>query len=603
MPQAVRNHYRSVDSAPVEFSLDRPASVVNGFFVSFVALGLLVLLAVTLLAREGPLGDHRDVVVFGASGDETLIPVRLFLVVFFVVFSLHLGTNAWRRALVLAELCAGLIVISLAVDTVALLIRRLWSVDVPTVDQQAVSAVLALALFPVVILRNAQLPDPVTTPATGVTSVSAWLRFLAPMVAAIVLARVIATQAEPVVTWLRDVALLGGVGPGVFLVQQLFVLLAGAIGVVRIGMSRRSVFAPPVAVIVPAHNEAHGIARTIAALDRAAGAYRGSVRLYVVENVSSDDTAAVAQNAIDASGNLGGTLLSCRTPGKAPALNYGLGHVEEPFVVRIDADAVIGENCLRDTMRHFADDRVGAVGGMPLPAHTGTFIDRVRYVEVLVRHGFHQVSRTGYDGIVGVPGMFTAIRRSALVQAGPIAQGINGEDTDICMRLSSLGYRCLVDPAAQYRTETPDSWAQLREQRLRWFRSTYHVAARQRHVLLHGVSMASAVVLPLGLVNSARRAMLAPVLVFALLVLGVFSPTFHGLHWQPVLAVVIGLPALVAIVVSFLLRRPRAVLYVPEYLAFRLVRSYFTLEALLSLRFLPLDPPWRSRPAERAADR
>jgi cellulose synthase/poly-beta-1,6-N-acetylglucosamine synthase-like glycosyltransferase len=594
-PEAVRGHYRSVDSAPVEYSLDRPASVVNGFLVSFLAVSLVVLLAITLLVQEGPLGDRRDIVFFDTSGDRAAIPVRLFILIFFAVFGLHLGTSAWRRLVVLAELCGGLLLGSLVVDAAALVLEQLTPVEVAVVVQQVLASVIALALFPVVILRNAHLPDPVEQPATGRIGASAWIRLLVPVVAGIVLASVIGTQLEPVVDRMRDMALLGGVGPGVFLVQQLVVLIAGGFGMLLIRRSRRAEFSPALVVLVPAHNEAHLIGQTIAAIDRAAAVYPGSVRLYVVDNVSTDDTAAIAQHALDASGNLQGSLMSCPTPGKANALNYGLDRVRELFVVRVDADVVIGESCLTQVMRHFADHRVGAVGGLPLPAQRSSFIDRVRLVEVLVRHGFFQVSRMGYDGIVGVPGMFTAYRYGALTKAGPVAQGINGEDTDIGMRLGSLDYLSLVEPAAEYRTETPRTWAHLREQRTRWFRSTYHVAARNRHVLLRGHSMAGAVVMPAALFNSARRAMLAPILISAILVLAVFSPTFTGLRWQPVLAMVLGIPALVSIAVSLLLRRPRAILYVPEYLVFRIIRSYFTLAALLSLRFRPLDSPLAAR--------
>jgi len=41
--------------------------------------------------------------------------------------------------------------------------------------------------------------------------------------------------------------------------------------------------------------------------------------------------------------------------------------------------------------------------------------------------------------------------------------------------------------------------------------------------------------------------------------------------------------------ICLLHHRWRAVLYVPEYLAFRIVRSYFTLAAVLSLIYPPVD--------------
>lgn len=231
-----------------------------------------------------------------------------------------------------------------------------------------------------------------------------------------------------------------------------------------------------------------------------------------------------------------------------------------------------------------------------------------------MKHGFFQVAMMGYDGILGEPGMFVVYRRRALDQVGPIVQGMNGEDTDICMRMGCQGYLTLVEPTAVYFSETPQSWAHLREQRIRWFRSIYHVAAHNRHAILNRGSVAGALVLPFQLANSARRAMLAPMLLFASLVFGLFRQSFPGLQVQPLLAVFLGLPLLVAITVC-LVRKPRAVLYIPEYLVFRVVRSYFTLAAVLSLVFPPLHPrrswhgraragqsgaeslPWRSDPS------
>ena len=185
--------------------------------------------------------------------------------------------------------------------------------------------------------------------------------------------------------------------------------------------------------------------------------------------------------------------------------------------------------------------------------------------------------------------MFTAYRKEALNRAGPMVQGMNGEDTDICVRISGAGYRTVADPTAVYHSETPSSYEHLREQRVRWFRSIYHVTAHNRGVLFDRRSMTGTFVLPFQLFNAARRAMLAPLLLFVLLAEVVFRATFNNLMWQPIVATVLGMPMVIAVLVC-LLMRPRALLYVPAYLCFRVLRSYFTLAAALSLRFPPLEP-------------
>lgn len=604
-PEAVIDHYRSIDSAPAEYSLDRSARAVNSFLLWFVGVSLLALLALTIVVRLGHVEDSRDLVLFASEGDRPAVPIRLFALIFFAVFSLCLATDLWRRFLVLVELCGGVLLISLLADLGALAIHAAFDVSVPVLLHQVSAAMLALALFPVVMLRNAHLPDPVRPPERsrrGRVRPSAWLRLVIPLALAGCVAALLELRFEDQVKAIRDIALIGGLGPGVFLVQQLVALFAAAIGLVIIDRSRRSSISAPIAVVVPAYNEAHGIAATIEAIDRAAAAYAGTTHLYLVDNASTDSTAEEARRAIERSEHLEGELLTCPDHGKARALNYGFERVREPFVVRVDADVVVSVNAFDIAMRHFTSPSVGAVGGIPLPCRVGSFIERVRLVEVLVRHGFFQVARMGYDGIPGEPGMFTAYRRSALDEAGPLVLGMNGEDTDIGMRLNALGYRSMVDPRVVYRTETPRTFAHLREQRTRWFRSAYHVAAHNSRTLLRPYSMASVLILPFALLNSARRAMLFPVLLFAVLVLGIFADTFTGLRWQPAVATVLGLPMLVAILVCLLLGRPRAVLYVPEFLVFRFMRSYYTLGALLSLRFPPLGPPWRSargRPRRR----
>lgn len=294
---------------------------------------------------------------------------------------------------------------------------------------------------------------------------------------------------------LRHVALMGGIGPGVFLVQQLFAFMTAGIGIVIVRRSRRHDYAPPVAILVPAHNEAHLIAATIAA-----------------------------------------------------------------------------------------------------------FFDHARLVEVLVRHGFFQLSLLGYDGILGIPGMFLAYRKAALDRAGAIVQGMNGVDTDICLRMSAAGYRSLAEPAAIYHSETPRTWAHMREQRTRWFRSIYHLAGHNRHTIFGRQTMAGAIVLPLQLVNAARRTMLAPMLIYATLVLVVFPSLLPGLRWQPIVATVVGLPALMTVMICLLHRRWRAVLYVPHYLVFRIVRSYFTIAAVLSLVYPPIEPRLPGRRGRTSGD-
>ncbi|MEE2056768.1 glycosyltransferase [Rhodococcus artemisiae] len=587
---AIADHYRSADSAPAKYAVDRPASASNGFLITFAAISVLALTILTVLVKTG-IADLNDPVFWAHDRGDVAVPTRLFIIVFFLTYAVYAYSNRWRRLLIGASLLGKFALTCFVVDLIGWGLYEFGLVALSVFTQQVISALFALAIFPHTIMRQAKLPPARHGPMNPRTPPSAYLRLFLCISLAIVVATLFEVFFLNAVLDLKKLALLGGIGPGVFLVQQVFAALASLLGWRMLARSRRHSFSPPLAVLIPAHDEAHDIAASIFAVDRAAATYPGHIHLYIVDNASTDDTFTVAEQAIAECNVITGVVLECAQPGKAIALNMGVDHITEEFLVRIDADTVIAPGCLEIALRHFADPAVGSVGGLPLPKTQETWIDKVRLVEVLMRHGFFQVALGGYQGLIGVPGMFSVYRRSVVMQVGGIVEGMNGEDTDICLRMNSAGYHTVSDPKAIYYSETPMSYAHLREQRIRWFRSIYHITAHNRDALLYPRSMAGTFVLPFQLVNAARRAMLAPVLIYAVLVEVVFRSTFGDLRWQPVVATILGMQMLLAFIVCFMWWR-RSVRHIPAYLLFRFLRSYFTIGAALSLVFPPLEPRW-----------
>jgi len=179
--------------------------------------------------------------------------------------------------------------------------------------------------------------------------------------------------------------------------------------------------------------------------------------------------------------------------------------------------------------------------------------------------------------------MFVIYRKSALDEAGGFTEGMNGEDTDITLAMTSLGWRMVSDPRAKFYTETPDTLAFLREQRTRWFRSLYHVTAHNRRVLFANGSIIGCVVLPFTLLNGARRAMMTPLLIYGVIVFLLFGGVYGHPHFATVVAVVLGMPFVLALTVLILWRRFDLILILPLYMGFRFLRSYYTLGSTLSL--------------------
>lgn len=586
---AIAEHFRSVDSAPADYAVDRPASGTNGFLVIFIGISILAMCVRTVLAHTNLIDQPNDLVILSAGRGDVQFPLRMFLAIFFLTYALRAYSNGWRRLYLAGALLGKFLVFCVVVDVIAWLLHDAGIVSISVFGAQMISGLAALAIFPHTVLRQAQLPTQGPLPLDPSIPPRAFFILAGCLIFAITISIVALHVFTPVVDALKNWAILGGIGAGVFLMQQVLAAATALFGMRALRRSRRSQFSPTAAILVPAHNEAHSIGATIASIDEGAATYPGRIRLYVVNNASSDDTRRAAEAAITDCIHITGEVLDCPTPGKAIALNMGIEHIREEFVVRIDADTMIGPGCLDTAMRHFANPDVGCVGGIPMPAEEKTWMDKCRLIEVYMRHGFFQVSLDGYQGVMGIPGMFAIYRRSQIIRVGGMVQGMNGEDTDICMRLAAAGYHSVADPKAVYYSETPASYAHLREQRTRWFRSIYHLAARNRAILLDRRTMVGTFVLPFNLVNAARRAMLAPLIIFAAIAGIAFNSTFTTMRWQPIVATMLGMSMIMTVIVC-LLWRPTSVKYIPMYLGFRLLRSYFTLGATLTLIYPPMHP-------------
>ncbi|MBJ3786484.1 glycosyltransferase [Devosia sediminis] len=579
-------HYVSVDSAPAK--LTRPLSPWSApaVLVIFVLVAGLMLLAVDahpVLAAAFPQGD----LVFSPYSGSHSIPLRIFILSFYIAFAAVVGTRKRDRTRFLVELIASYVLICGLFDLINILafhaIGLVYSLHVVEI----LSGLIGFFVFSLKLLDHGSMPGRVTVPRPVHRRRFAWTRLGLAVAGAIAVSVMVDRLGLPLVGDLRQVALLGGTGPGVFLFLPVLFLILYVWGTLTAVLRPRRAFAPPVSIIIPAHNEAHVIRRTLTAVDAAARDYDGRVKVLVLNNNSTDDTAEIARAVLARLSLIQGRVVNVPTPGKAVALNRGVEEVDTDYMIRIDADTQILPHTLARAMRHFADPQTGIVGGVPIPPGDGPF-DRARLIEVLLKHGYYQIAYGAIDAIVGVPGMFAAYRTDAVRAAGGFVQGMNGEDTDVSLRIGEMGYRVIGDPQVHYVSEVPASFHHLREQRLRWFRSVYHVSARNRTYLDDWrPSLRGKAILPFMLLNSARRAMTVPLFLFSLLYYVIGPSGAAPLTLQAVLAVLVGAPALMGAFAVLVNGRPRALLGLPEYVLFRVLRSYLTLESVLSIAFAP----------------
>ena len=572
----------SIDSAPPHFSVPRSVWLTPVFLAALTAVFALFVV-VSPSAEAFYRGLLGRLTLTGMPSGATSLRLRPFFLAFFLTFSVFAaGTWGWRLRL-LASLTLMVTLFTFVLDIVFSNLRLLGGPFTPALTD-LVLGFAVLGAFSWVLLRQATLPDdePVRTRRKRPKRYP--VRFAVAAILAAALSFAADTFFGTPLEFLKSVALLGGLGPGILLFFPLFTAILAGTETLSL-RAKTGDIRFTVAFLVPALNEAENIADCIRSLDLAAQRYGRVCKLYLVDNGSQDLTRALAEVELRRCTALEGTVLTCLKPGKSKALNMGLSHIKEDIVVRVDADTQVSPGLLARAIPHFADEGVGAVSGLPLPLGSRPLLAKMRATEVYLNQGFVRLGMSAIDGVLSLSGVFSAYRRSCLDTLGGFAEEINGEDTDVVLRIGRLGYRLINDPSLHVYSEVPRTLGNLREQRLRWFRSTFHVAARNRSAMTKRQGVRGTFSLPWALLQVARRSMTVPLLLFGVVTLLLTPDALFLRHGAALGAVVVGLPFLVSVAVVAAYRQFSLLPYLPVYVLFRLLRSYYSLEMLFTLPF------------------
>jgi cellulose synthase/poly-beta-1,6-N-acetylglucosamine synthase-like glycosyltransferase/peptidoglycan/xylan/chitin deacetylase (PgdA/CDA1 family)/spore germination protein YaaH len=240
-------------------------------------------------------------------------------------------------------------------------------------------------------------------------------------------------------------------------------------------------FAEPISVIVAAYNEGKVIAETLRAV--LATDYAGEVEVIVVDDGSQDQTAA--EVGALAANDPRVRLLRQENRGKARALQRGLAAIRTGIVVFLDADT----HCQRDTLRclvqPFADERVGAVSGHAKVGNLRTFIAKCQALEYTCGFNLDRRAYTRWNCMTVVPGAISAIRKSAIDDAGGLSLETLAEDTDLTLALHKRSQRIVYAPEAIAWTEAPETVRTLARQRFRWAYGTLQCLWKHRDMIFN----------------------------------------------------------------------------------------------------------------------
>jgi cellulose synthase/poly-beta-1,6-N-acetylglucosamine synthase-like glycosyltransferase len=577
--------YVSADSAPAEYAVRRPASttvaflVIFGFLSAVVALVLEDLTALYALALGAVLGiDPSDLLV-----DEASLSFRPFLALFlFLLSAFAVGSLRARVRILLFSLA----VYGTAVFALDASLGAAGPLGAPEPLSQTgglAAALVGLVVIAVATFTQYGLPAGVDVRRTQPRSVRSVLVLITSTAIAGLL---VAAALQVAVSYLGQLAT-----PFLSAFASMAVLFFLTVLVLLFLVSVRQRKVRPsegpllsIGFLVPAYNEAEGIEECIEALDAAAASYSGPCRLYLVDNCSVDGTEEVGANALARCRALTGEILRCDKRGKTYALNFGLGRMREDVVVRVDADTVVSPMLLQQLVPYFWDPRVGGVTGLPLTKNSSSWFARIRLIEVYYNVAFVRAAQGALDSIMVMPGILASYRRELATRLGGFGEGFNGEDADITVRIGRLGYRIVVDPEIHVRTEVPATLAHLREQRQRWSRGLFHMAARNMSMIWMRQGLRGLFLLPWAILNACRRSVMVPLLLCALTVEAIEPAAFSLREVSLVGGFVVGVQIVFVTTLLVAYRQFGAIPAIPAYIVFRLFRAFVALEALLTLR-------------------
>ncbi len=281
--------------------------------------------------------------------------------------------------------------------------------------------------------------------------------------------------------------------------------------------------APPVALIVPAYNEALNIVDSVHSM---LALEYPNFEVIVVNDGSKDATLGCLIEAFE--------LVACRRPfeealvhapirglyaspvsdrlfvvdkvngGKADAQNAGVNFSRAPVFCVIDGDSILERDALMRAAQPFIEDpeRTIAVGGtiriangsriangrieeVRLPSRLLAIFQVVEYLRAFL---MARLAWSRINTLMLVSGAFGMFRRKEVVEVGGFTRGSMGEDLDLVIKL----HRHMLDRRQPYRiefipepvcwTEAPESLRVLARQRSRWQRGALECFFRYRRM-------------------------------------------------------------------------------------------------------------------------
>jgi len=197
---------------------------------------------------------------------------------------------------------------------------------------------------------------------------------------------------------------------------------------------------PTVTVLIAAYNEASVLREKLEnclELDYP----RELLDIVVVSDGSTDNTESIVREFESHGIKL---LVNPINKGKATALNNGMDHINSSIVVLSDANVMYQRDGIKNLVRHFADNNIGAVSGKVVLLNEGLSYSDAEDAYYAVEHNIQQLESNTGD-LIGADGAMYALRRELF---RPLPADTLLDDFVLSMGVIQQHKRLIFDPQA-----------------------------------------------------------------------------------------------------------------------------------------------------------
>lgn len=233
--------------------------------------------------------------------------------------------------------------------------------------------------------------------------------------------------------------------------------------------------APGCTVIIPVFNESRHIYETAQSV--MASDYE-NFDVLIVDDGSTDDSRDWILKAQSEYPQIK-TIFCEKNQGKKHALCEGFKHTKNEIIVTIDSDSTIAPDAIRNIVKPFISEKVGAVAGnINVKNISEGIIPKLMDIIFVFSYEFIKSAQSKCGTVLCTPGALSAYRRSAVV---PLAsewlsrtfmghKTAIGEDRELTCMLLRDKWEVVYQESANAYTNMPVTYAQLCKMLLRWVR-------------------------------------------------------------------------------------------------------------------------------------